>query len=347
MIPVHARGLENIALRGNIIDRQWRFHITKPCKKVKTMPDELAMSILSEVVYVYTPYIIKDSYGATLKVVKRFKGQYWNQSIPQLAETFMRSQDAIREALQNLERLGLIKRELIPIYKTPEGKVFRNIQNISPITEAIKKISTQVKVVYSEADIKELDGYFTLANGEGKNFTLANDEGKQGFTLANGDHIVTSSNEDKGTAPFVAKEKIKKDFFSLGFATACSEKASLTKKVDILSFLANPSNYNIGRGTVMNIEESTIMELTRVMLGVYKSDEQLTKELTAIATGNHKEYLVIWAGNFLQNLKKNNYKIIELHNKFLDALSWVMKNDVPKESGGSLLSKLKSTKSKI
>lgn len=346
MIPVHARGLENIALRGNIIDKQWRFHITKPCKKVKTMPDELAINILSEIVYVYTPYIIKDSHGATLKVIKRFRGDYWNQSMQQFMDTFMRSEDAIRAALKNLEKLGLIKREIIQFYKTPDGKVFRNIQNISPVTEAIAQISTQVKVVYSETDIKELDGDFTPVNHDHKIFTPVIHDHKQGFTPVNHDHIVTSSNEDKVTPPFVGKEKIKKDFFSLGFATACSEKASLTKKVGILPFLANPSNYNIGRTTSMNIEESTIMELTKVMLGVYKSDEQFIKELNAITTGNHKEYLVIWAGNFLQNLKKNNYKIIELHNKFLDALSWVMKNDIPKESG-SLLSKLKATKPKI
>lgn len=133
-----------IKLSGNITPNSWYQHIKYGKKdrygKEHFYPHLLAIAILSDLCYWYSPREIRDERtGQTVGYEKRFAGDLLQRNYKQLNEQFGCSKKQSREAMELLESLGLAKRKFDTAY-TEQGSI-PNVMYIDIFPENIAKIS--------------------------------------------------------------------------------------------------------------------------------------------------------------------------------------------------------------
>ena len=106
--------LSNVSFEGNIIPIEWFSYI----KLANEKPDIISILILADIVYWYRPSTVRDeASGRVIEHRKKFKADLLQRSYKEFESQFGLSRDQIRDSLQRLEQVGLIKR------------IFRNIDS--------------------------------------------------------------------------------------------------------------------------------------------------------------------------------------------------------------------------
>lgn len=138
-------GISKIRRSGHIIDHYWYEHI---CFE-NGNPDFLAMLLLADIFYWYTPTITKSEItGQVIGYEKKFKSDKLHRSIGSFSKQFGVSNRRISDALSRLVNLGLIEREL-RINDTADGRIV-NALYLSPIVDAIAAITQTKKCASKE-----------------------------------------------------------------------------------------------------------------------------------------------------------------------------------------------------
>lgn len=153
---VNAIGALNF--EGNIIPIEWLKHIRLPSNK----PDLVSIFLLSEIVYWYRPTTIRDEFsGRIISYKKKFRADLLQKSYKDLEELFGLTKDQIKDSLQRLEKLNLIKRVFRNI--TYQGSSLTNVMfiqinplEISKITE--KKLDKGINPHTTEEKSPEVRG---------------------------------------------------------------------------------------------------------------------------------------------------------------------------------------------
>ncbi len=106
------KAMSSLNFEGNIIPIEWLSHIRLPNGK----PDLVSIFLLADIIYWYRPTTIRHEIsGKITEYRKKFKSDLLQKSYKDLEDLFGLSRNQIKDALQRLEKINLIKR------------IFRNI----------------------------------------------------------------------------------------------------------------------------------------------------------------------------------------------------------------------------
>ena len=146
-IPETVFNIGKINFVGNIIPHTWFQHIRYPENKDgKTKPNVNAIVILADICYWYRPIIEKDeTTGEIIGYRKKFKGERLQKNYNSIAKQFGFTAKQTRDAINFLESMGLITKEVQQRYELEDGKVLYNVLFIEPISQNIEKISFELK----------------------------------------------------------------------------------------------------------------------------------------------------------------------------------------------------------
>lgn len=141
MLSKTVQEISEIRMTGNIIPISWYKEIRKERgNKKKDMPDMLAVQILADIVYWYKATEIRDEEtGQVLKLKKKFRADKLQKDYRTYAEMFDVSKGIVKAAFDNLERLGLVKREFREIVSN--GMRCNNVMFVEPVPEKIREIT--------------------------------------------------------------------------------------------------------------------------------------------------------------------------------------------------------------
>lgn len=131
-LPLEVQGIASINRRGNIIDDGWYMHITYVESGHAHL---LAIMILADICYWYTPTITTNERSDVKDYKKKFAADKLQKSYKSLGEKFGVSKRMAQTACYRLKELNLITIEVRDI-DDRQGITF-----LEPISENIKKIS--------------------------------------------------------------------------------------------------------------------------------------------------------------------------------------------------------------
>ncbi len=189
--------IHEINFQGNIIPASWKNHI-----RHNERPDLNSMYILSEILYWYRPIVCRDEFGNEV-LKKKYKSDLLQKGYKQLIESTGLSEKQIREALERLEKLGLIKRHTRTIEShikdSTEIRKIPNILFIEIFPERIKEITfTSLK-----KEVTSLPPGNHTPSREGTTYTET--KPKTNFAFFKGNDLVNDSVDDK-SMPFIEKK---------------------------------------------------------------------------------------------------------------------------------------------
>lgn len=138
------KAIGSLNFEGNIIPIEWFKHIRLQNNK----PDLISIFLLSDIIYWYRPTTIRDELsGKVIGYKNKFKSDLLQKGYKDLGELFGLTKDQIKDALQRLEKLNLIKRIFRNI--NSQGSSLANVMfiqifpdNITNITE--KKLDMRI-----------------------------------------------------------------------------------------------------------------------------------------------------------------------------------------------------------
>jgi hypothetical protein len=131
----------NCRLTGNITPISWFRNILTGSGK----PDVVAIILLSDIVYWYTPVMTRDEHtGDVIGIQQKFQADKLQKTYQEYADIFGFSKNQIKNAIDNLCSQGLITREFRHI-KTGTGLAITNVMYIEPIFDNIVKISNKIR----------------------------------------------------------------------------------------------------------------------------------------------------------------------------------------------------------
>lgn len=140
--------MAEVNITGNVIPHAWYKNVTFPSGK----PNLNAIIILAEIVYWYRPVEVRDEATGEFKgYTQRFKADKLQRSYQSFADQFGISKKQVREAMDTLEELGVVSRELRNI-STDEGLTLSNVLFIGINVEALKTLSAQVVDTVSQGN---------------------------------------------------------------------------------------------------------------------------------------------------------------------------------------------------
>ena len=147
-----------INFEGNRTPQSWFANI----KTETGNTDLVAITLLAEICYWYTPTIIRDEHtGEVMGYKKKFKADKLQKSYEQLAKQFGLSKVQVRRAIKRLEQQGLITVEFRNI-KVASGLAINNVMFIEPVPEKIAEITYRgYKSIDEEDGDKELSDVIT------------------------------------------------------------------------------------------------------------------------------------------------------------------------------------------
>lgn len=129
----------NCRLTGNITPISWFRNILTASGK----PDVVAIILLSDIVYWYTPVMTRDEHtGDVIGIQQKFQADKLQKTYQEYADIFGFSKNQIKNAIDNLVSQNLITREFRHI-KTGSGLAITNVMYIEPIIDNIIKISNK------------------------------------------------------------------------------------------------------------------------------------------------------------------------------------------------------------
>jgi hypothetical protein len=131
-----------IHFEGNIIPHQW-YHFIKTEKSEKT--DLVAIVILAEIIYWYRPIEqVDEKTGKSLLPRQKFSGTQFQCRHRYFTEKFGLTKMQVRHALDNLVRLGLIKKTIVNRIVLKSGEILTNVMFVEPIPAEIAKITVAI-----------------------------------------------------------------------------------------------------------------------------------------------------------------------------------------------------------
>ena len=131
----------NCRLTGNITPISWFRNIMTGSGK----PDVVAIILLSDIVYWYTPMMTRDEHtGDVIGIQQKFQADKLQKTYQEYADIFGFSKNQIKNAIDNLCNQDLITREFRHI-KTGTGLAITNVMYIEPIFDNIVKISNKIR----------------------------------------------------------------------------------------------------------------------------------------------------------------------------------------------------------
>lgn len=144
-----------IVITGNVIPPKWY----KEIKKENGRTDHLAVSILSDIVYWYRPVEVRDeATGYVIGLRKKFKGDLLQKTYDQYAQFFDEKKRIIKEAMDRLEKQGLIRRIFRDI-TLESGLKLPNVMYIEIFPDRIREITEEdITPVTSGPSGQKLDG---------------------------------------------------------------------------------------------------------------------------------------------------------------------------------------------
>lgn len=129
--------LKNIQITGNIVPIQWCSQILRKSGK----PDPIAVMILADILFWYRPTEIRDEdTGQISHYRQKFKGDMLQKKYQQYADLFGFSKRQVKDAIDNLVRLELIRREFRDI-KMKNGDTLRNVMFVEPVIKNVLRIT--------------------------------------------------------------------------------------------------------------------------------------------------------------------------------------------------------------
>lgn len=135
--------ISQLQLLGDITPRSWYKHICYTTKTGDTKVDRLAIDILSDIIYWYRAYEIRDEITSFhTGWGKKFKEDMLRRSTEDFAQSLNATARTVRESIKVLESLGLIQVVYKPL-KTDFG-VIPNIMYIDVFPDAIASITYPV-----------------------------------------------------------------------------------------------------------------------------------------------------------------------------------------------------------
>jgi hypothetical protein len=129
----------DIPIEGNIVPMSWFTHITYPNGK----PNANAVLILADIVYWYRPIEIRDE--RTSKVVgyaKKFEGEWLQRTHKEAGEVFGFTPKQAKDAIDCLERHGVIRKHIATTVITKSGKALGNVPYIELVPARLREITT-------------------------------------------------------------------------------------------------------------------------------------------------------------------------------------------------------------
>ena len=160
--------LGKINIMGNVTPQIWYKKILNP---TTGKPYLLAIAVLSDIVYWYRPRELRDEMtGNVIGWGKKFQGDLLQKSYGDYAELYGESKKTIREAMECLESMGIIRREFRNV-KYADSMVACNVLFIDLCVEALYEITypeNQIQDTQTEKDVteKQTDDFST---GNAKN----------------------------------------------------------------------------------------------------------------------------------------------------------------------------------
>lgn len=134
-LAVDAIGTFNF--EGNIVPANW-FSVFK---LANGKPDVNAIIILSEIVYWHRPSVIRnEETGQITGIKKKFKADLLQRSYGSFSDQFGFSKQQVREALDRLEKFGVIKRHFRTI--EANNQKYNNVLFIELITPVLFKVTS-------------------------------------------------------------------------------------------------------------------------------------------------------------------------------------------------------------
>ncbi|WP_257229856.1 MULTISPECIES: hypothetical protein [unclassified Acinetobacter] len=122
---------------GNILPVNW----FNTFKLDNGKPDVNAVILLSEIVYWHRPTFVRDEdTGQIISVKKKFKADLLQRSYQSFSDQFGFSKQQVREALDRLEKFGVIKRHFRTI--EANNQKYNNVLFIELITPVLFKVTT-------------------------------------------------------------------------------------------------------------------------------------------------------------------------------------------------------------
>jgi len=141
--------IEKIHISGDIIPPAWFKHITYTTEQGKTKPDLLAIYILANIRYWYTPTTIRDPKTDQVTTInKKFHSDKLQKSYADYAELTGYSKRQVRDSFNTLKQLGLITIEL-RILKN-KGVLLYNVMFVEPNPQRISEITFNYENVSKE-----------------------------------------------------------------------------------------------------------------------------------------------------------------------------------------------------
>jgi hypothetical protein len=130
------RAVGEISFVGNVIPHSWYRHLVRPNGK----PYVVAIILLAEVAYWYRPELVKDeASGRLVGIRKKFQGDKYRTSYPDLAERFGFGRDQVIDAVEYLEAFGVLTKEVrerVVVY----GQLKGNVLFLEPVPAVLERI---------------------------------------------------------------------------------------------------------------------------------------------------------------------------------------------------------------
>ena len=128
-----------IVITGNITPPRWYKEILKENGR----PDHLAVAILSDIVYWYRPTEVRDeASGYVTGLRKKFKGDLLQKTYEQYGQFFGEKKRIIKESMDRLEKLGLIRKVFRDIV-LESGIKIPNVMYIEIFPDRIREITEE------------------------------------------------------------------------------------------------------------------------------------------------------------------------------------------------------------
>lgn len=136
--------IAELNISGNIIPILWFEKMKYKTEKGTEKANILAILILSDIVYWYRPYEIRDEQtGALVDLKQKFKADKLQKSYLQYANLFGSTKRSVKSAIDFLVQYPLINREFRDI--NVNNKRLTNVMYLEPIPNQIKEICTSYK----------------------------------------------------------------------------------------------------------------------------------------------------------------------------------------------------------
>lgn len=144
--------IASLNIEGNVIPANW----FNTFKLENGKPDTNAVILLSEIVYWHRPTIVRDEdSGHIVSVKKKFKADLLQRSYQSLADQFGFSRKQVKEALDRLEKFGVIKRHFRSV--DVNGQKLSNVLFIELVTHVLFKVTTLLTSTVGPSSLESHD----------------------------------------------------------------------------------------------------------------------------------------------------------------------------------------------